>query len=95
MISDTSHPGYMDVPRDVMQGYQLMVEEAARAARGAHPCLRAGRRGRLRRRVCGYFWERAGGARPVFVVVEPERADCLYQSARRRPWWPSAASSTR
>jgi diaminopropionate ammonia-lyase len=32
--------------------------------------------------VCAYFWERSPGQRPVFVVVEPERADCLLQSAR-------------
>lgn len=83
VISDTSYPGYMDVPRDVMQGYQLMVEEAARALPEAptHVFVQAGVGG-FAAAVCGYFWERAGGARPVFVVVEPERADCLYQSAR-------------
>jgi diaminopropionate ammonia-lyase len=32
--------------------------------------------------VCAYFWERNTQQRPVFVVVEPERADCLLQSAR-------------
>jgi threonine dehydratase len=30
-----------------------------------------------------YFWERLGAQRPVFVVVEPQQADCLYQSARQ------------
>jgi diaminopropionate ammonia-lyase family len=29
-----------------------------------------------------YFWERYGARRPSFIVVEPEQADCLYQSAR-------------
>ncbi len=32
--------------------------------------------------VLSYFWERLGAQRPVFVVVEPQQADCLYQSAQ-------------
>lgn len=31
--------------------------------------------------VASYLWERWGAQRPTFVVVEPEQADCLYQSA--------------
>lgn len=83
VISDTSYPGYMDVPRDVMQGYQLMVHEAAQqmGERPTHIFVQAGVGG-LAAAVCGYFWERDGGARPRFVVVEPERAACLLESAR-------------
>lgn len=83
VISDTSYEGYMDVPRDVMQGYQLMVEEAVQQAGGmpTHVFIQGGVGG-LAAAVCGYFWERLGGARPRIIVVEPERADCLMQSAR-------------
>lgn len=83
VISDTSYPGYMDVPRDVMQGYQLMVDEAAQqiAQRPTHIFVQAGVGG-LAAAVCGYFWERDGGERPVYVVVEPDKADCLAQSAK-------------
>ncbi|MDD2547785.1 MAG: diaminopropionate ammonia-lyase [Burkholderiaceae bacterium] len=83
VISDTSYPGYMDVPRDVMQGYQLMVHEAAQALaqRPTHVFVQAGVGG-LAAAVCAYFWERDGGQRPTCVVVEPDRADCLMQSAR-------------
>lgn len=83
VISDTSYPGYMDVPRDVMQGYQLMVQEAAeqQAQRPTHIFVQAGVGG-LAAAVCGYFWERDGADRPVFVVVEPDQADCLSQSAQ-------------
>ncbi|WP_240366525.1 pyridoxal-phosphate dependent enzyme [Psychrobacter sp. KH172YL61] len=28
-----------------------------------------------------YFWEHYGVERPIFVIVEPSQADCLYQSA--------------
>jgi diaminopropionate ammonia-lyase len=83
VISDTSYPGYLDVPREVMQGYQLMVHEAvsALAQWPTHVFVQAGVGG-FAAAVCAYFWERSTGPRPVFVVVEPERADCLLQSAR-------------
>ena len=83
VISDTSYPGYMDVPRDVMQGYQLMVQEAAEqlGERPTHIFVQAGVGG-LAAAVCGYFWERDGGDRPQFVVVEPDKADCLAQSGK-------------
>ena len=83
VISDTSYEGYMDVPRDVMQGYQLMVEEAAQqlAEVPTHVFVQGGVGG-LAAAVCGYFWERLGAARPRVIVVEPDRADCLMQSAR-------------
>lgn len=83
VISDTSYEGYMDVPRDVMQGYQLMVEEAAQQAGEipTHVFIQGGVGG-LAAAVCGYFWERFGSARPRVIVVEPDRADCLMQSAR-------------
>ena len=83
VISDTSYEGYMDVPRDVMQGYQLMVEESVRQLEQlpTHVFVQGGVGG-LAAAVCGYFWERMGAQRPKFIVVEPERADCLMQSAR-------------
>jgi diaminopropionate ammonia-lyase len=83
VISDTSYPGYMDIPRDVMQGYQLMVDEAVSALPQwpTHVFVQAGVGG-FAAAVCAWFWERNTAERPVFVVVEPERADCLLQSAR-------------
>jgi diaminopropionate ammonia-lyase len=83
VISDTSYPGYMDVPRDVMQGYQLMVHEAVGQLPEwpTHVFVQAGVGG-LAAAVCAYFWERDPARRPVFVVAEPDQADCLLQSAR-------------
>ncbi|MGA2894158.1 MAG: diaminopropionate ammonia-lyase [Xanthobacteraceae bacterium] len=81
VVSDTSYDGYIDVPRDVMQGYGLMVEEAlTQSAVPSHVFVQGGVGG-LAASVCSYFWERFGDARPRFVVVEPEKADCLYRSA--------------
>ena len=37
VISDTSYPGYMDIPRVVMVGYTVMVNEAPRHVRASWP----------------------------------------------------------
>ncbi|MGE0719043.1 MAG: diaminopropionate ammonia-lyase [Alphaproteobacteria bacterium] len=85
VVSDTSYPGYLDVPRDVMQGYAVMADEALRqlpqGVRPTHAFVQAGVGG-LAAAVCGHLWERLGPARPRFVVVEPDKAACLFLSAR-------------
>jgi len=84
VVSDTSYTGYMDVPRDVMQGYTVMVEEAMSqlpaSERPTHVFVQGGVGG-LPAAVCGHLWETWGRQRPRLVVVEPHSADCLYQSA--------------
>jgi diaminopropionate ammonia-lyase len=81
VVSDTSYDGYTDVPRDVMQGYGLMADEAlAQSPPPSHVFVQGGVGG-LAAGQCAYFWERLGSARPRFVVVEPNEADCLYRSA--------------
>ena len=37
VVSDTSWPGYTEVPRDIMQGYRLMADEAADQWTGPPP----------------------------------------------------------
>ena len=37
VVSDTSWPGYTEVPRDIMQGYRLMADEAADQWTGPTP----------------------------------------------------------
>jgi diaminopropionate ammonia-lyase len=82
VVADTSHEGCTDIPRDVMQGYALMAEEALAqtASRPTHVFVQAGVGG-LAAAVCSYLWERLGAGRPHYVVVEPDKADCLYRSA--------------
>ena len=86
VISDTSYEGYEEVPRDVMQGYATIAAEvieateAAQQAAYTHVFLQGGVGG-LAAGVVAYWWEYAGTARPKFIVVEPEQADCLWQSA--------------
>jgi diaminopropionate ammonia-lyase family len=90
VVSDTSYDGYEEVPRDVMQGYGIIADEAIeggsapsdRACPFSHVLLQGGVGG-LAAGVASHFWERYGVGRPTFVVVEPEQADCLLQSARQ------------
>ncbi len=82
MISDTSYPGYMEIPRVVMVGYTVMVEEAARQGPPPTHVFIQGGVGGLAAAVIGHLWERLGPDRPVAVIVEPETADGLYRSGR-------------
>ena len=96
VISDTSYPGYMDIPRVVMVGYTVMVWEALSIlgawrntmdVSSAIPQLPShlfiqGGVGGLAAAVIGHLWERLGEDRPVAVIVEPEAADGLLCSAR-------------
>ncbi|VVD90494.1 diaminopropionate ammonia-lyase [Pandoraea fibrosis] len=93
VVSDTSYHGYEVIPRDVMQGYATIAAEVDETLCGTdanagnhdvcpvtHVFLQGGVGG-LAAGVASYLWERWGEGRPTFVVVEPEQADCLYQSA--------------
>lgn len=90
VVSDTSYEGYEDVPRDVMQGYAAIAVEiveqtesrTSQAAPYTHIFLQGGVGG-LAAGVSSYLWEFHGVNRPHFIVVEPEQADCLFQSARK------------
>ncbi|MGM0982124.1 MAG: diaminopropionate ammonia-lyase [Pseudomonadota bacterium] len=83
VVSDTSYPGYMTVPRDVMQGYTVMIDEAVQQlAEPPTHCFIQGGVGGLAAATLVQLWEAYGAERPRLVVVEPEHAACLYASAR-------------
>ena len=83
VVSDTSYPGYRDIPLDVMHGYGVMaseiVQQYASCAPPTHVFAQAGV-GALASAVCANFWMQWGAQRPLFVVVEPTEADCVYKS---------------
>ena len=84
VISDTSYPGYTEVPREVMEGYTVMVGEAIDEIGDSRPPTHVfvqGGVGGLAAAVCAPLWWHYGGSRPRFIVVEPENAACLYASA--------------
>jgi diaminopropionate ammonia-lyase len=86
VISDTSWEGYVDIPTWVMQGYATMLVEAQEQLAGqglikpTHIFVQAGV-GSLAASVIGYYTQLFGAERPATVVVEPDRAACLYLSA--------------
>lgn len=77
VVSDTSYPGYLDVPRDVMQGYEVMAAEAFEAmpVPPTHIFLQAGVGG-MAAAAAGLAKRRWGDQRPTIVLAEPDRADC-------------------
>lgn len=85
VVSDTAWEGYTDIPREVMQGYSVMMGEALEQLPPGGPPTHVfvqGGVGGLAAAVCAHLWETLGAERPAFVVVEPERADCLFLSAQ-------------
>jgi diaminopropionate ammonia-lyase len=82
VVSDTSYAGYTEVPRDVMQGYRLMAEEAAAqlATAPSHVFIQGGVGG-LAAAVSVQMRASYGAAVPHLVVAEPDQAACLLASA--------------
>ncbi len=85
IVSDTSYPGYVDLPRQAMAAYTLMTQEIVNelAATGdvlpTHVFVQAGCGG-LAGSVCATLWQTYGAQRPRFVIVEPTMAPCLFES---------------
>lgn len=83
VVSDTSYPGYMDIPRDVMQGYEVMAAEAFAALDRAptHIFLQTGVGG-MAAAVTALAKRRWAAARPVIVLADPELSACWLESFR-------------
>jgi diaminopropionate ammonia-lyase len=85
IVSDTSYPGYMTLPRHVMAGYSVMATEVlAQLAdtRPTHVFLQAGVGG-LAAAICATLWQKLGDQKPRTIIVEPTRAACVLESARQ------------
>jgi diaminopropionate ammonia-lyase len=84
VVSDTSYPGYTEIPRNIMQGYTVLIHEAVEAMDPlpTHVFVQGGVGG-LAASVCGYLWHRLGVNRPRVIVVEPHNADCIFRSAKK------------
>ena len=96
VVSDTSWPGYTELPRDIMQGYRLMADEAADQWTGpppTHVFIQGGVGGAAAavsvqtRARWGSAAVRAPApgpspAMPALIIVEPDRAACLLASAQ-------------
>ena len=88
-----------------MQGYGVLAEEILEQAEGeqpfTHAFVQAGVGG-LAAAVAAVLWQRLGPNCPRLIVVEPERADCIFRASlpanpsRSRvaptPSWPRLAA---
>jgi len=83
VISDTSYPGYDEVPRQVMAGYTVMVKEilSQLTEPPTHVFIQAGVGG-LAAAVCAAFWSQLGEQAPRFIIAESEHAACVIKSMR-------------
>ncbi len=82
LLSDSSWPGYFDLPHRLMEGYLAMAAEAARQMPEppTHVFLQAGVGG-LAGAAAAWF-RQVWGDGPRIVVVEPEAAPALIASIR-------------
>lgn len=83
VVSDTSYPGYMEIPKDVMQGYELMADEAFSTLPQAptHVFLQTGVGG-MAAAVTANAVRRWGADRPMIVLCDPDQSACWVDSFR-------------
>ena len=82
IVSDTSWPGYEQIPRWIMLGYTWLFAEAARQwdEPPTHVIVQGGVGGLVCAAAAWFAW-RFGASRPVMIAAEPENAACLLASA--------------
>ena len=83
MVQDTAWEGYEEIPRWIMQGYATMAYEAIEQLGDVTPThifLQAGV-GSMAGGVAGLLANYYGEKKPTIVVVEPNKADCIYRTA--------------
>lgn len=81
VVSDTSYEGYMEIPKDVMQGYEVMAAEAFEQldTPPTHIFLQTGVGG-MAAAVAAQAKRRWGADRPWIVLADPDRAACWLES---------------
>ena len=83
LVQDTAWEGYEKIPTWIMQGYTTMALEAAQQLgddRPTHIFLQAGV-GALSGGVTGFFADYYKENKPKIIIVEPNKADCIFRTA--------------
>ncbi len=83
LVQDTAWPGYEAIPTFILQGYTTIVQEIADQWEEppTHLILQAGV-GSMAGAVLGHCRAIWGEKAPVTAVVEPDKADCHYRTAK-------------
>lgn len=85
LIQDTAWEGYENIPNWIIQGYTTMAYEAFLKVKNSgkvptHILVQAGV-GSLATAVTGFFSNVYKENPPNIIIVEPNKADCIYQTA--------------
>lgn len=86
LVQDTAWEGYEKIPAWIVQGYTTMAAETLDQMEGAgmtpptHMFLQAGV-GSMAAAVLGYYAHKFRQVCPATFILEPDQADCMYQSA--------------
>ncbi|MPM21343.1 Diaminopropionate ammonia-lyase [bioreactor metagenome] len=83
-LQDTAFAGYEEIPAFIMQGYETMALEIShqlKDVRPTHIFLQAGV-GAMAGAVTGFFADFYGADLPIVTIVEPDRADCIFKTAK-------------
>ena len=83
IVQDVSWEGYKEVPKLIMAGYTIMVKEIIDEIDNnsiTHVFLQAGVGGMAAAMIAGFA--KLSKNIPQFIVVEPENADCVFQSIK-------------
>lgn len=86
LLQDTAWEGYEAIPLYIMQGYTTILAEIVEQLKEesldsiTHIFLQAGV-GSFAASIAAAFYNLTSESSPKIVIVEPSKADCLYQSA--------------
>jgi len=83
IVQDVSWDGYKEVPKLIMAGYTIMIKEILDKIDTnpiTHVFLQAGVGGMAAAMVAGFA--KLSKNTPKFITVEPENADCVFQSIK-------------
>ncbi|HEY4543168.1 MAG TPA: diaminopropionate ammonia-lyase [Tissierellaceae bacterium] len=82
VIQDTAWDGYEKIPMWIMKGYTTIISEVLDQIKNekiTHVFLQAGV-GSFAGSILGYLIENLEEDAPTCIIVEPDKADCLYRS---------------
>jgi diaminopropionate ammonia-lyase len=83
IVQDVSWEGYKEVPKLIMAGYTIMVKEIISEIEMnsiTHVFLQAGVGGMAAAMIAGFA--KLSENIPQFIIIEPENADCVFQSIK-------------
>ncbi|MDF2820934.1 MAG: dpaL [Clostridiales bacterium] len=86
MVQDTAWEGYEDIPSWIMQGYTTLAYETYMQLQGVIPThifVQAGV-GSFASAIQGFFASIYGDERPITTIVEPDKAACIFKTAKAR-----------